>query len=116
MNHENLILDTDSYKSSHWLQYPPGTQAAFNYLESRGGVYPKTVFFGLQYLLNRYLTTPVTYTDVIEAEAFFKAHMVPFNTEGWMGIVRNYSGYIPMRIKALPEGTVVPTGLPLLTC
>ena len=34
---DNLLLDTDSYKASHWLQYPPGTDATFFYVESRGG-------------------------------------------------------------------------------
>lgn len=112
----NIILDTDSYKASHWLQYPPETTNLFNYLESRGGKYSKIVFFGLQYLLKEYFTKPVTVADVLEAEAFFKAHGLPFNTDGWMGIVNDHGGYIPMRIKALPEGTVAPTGVPLLTC
>ena len=44
----NLILNTDSYKASHWLQYPPGMDAMFSYVESRGGLYDRTVFFGLQ--------------------------------------------------------------------
>jgi Nicotinamide phosphoribosyltransferase, N-terminal domain len=30
----NLIMDTDSYKASHWLQYPPQTTAMYSYLES----------------------------------------------------------------------------------
>ena len=30
----NLILNTDSYKASHWLQYPPGVDATFFYLEA----------------------------------------------------------------------------------
>jgi len=42
----NLILDVDSYKVSHWLQYPPETTAMYSYIESRGGKYPATVFFG----------------------------------------------------------------------
>ncbi|MGH1560632.1 nicotinamide phosphoribosyltransferase domain-containing protein [Caulobacter segnis] len=45
---DNLVLNTDSYKASHWLQYPPGTTGAFSYVESRGGRYDRTVFFGLQ--------------------------------------------------------------------
>ena len=49
--HYNLLLDTDSYKASHWLQYPPGTEGMYSYLESRGGRYGQTLFFGLQYLL-----------------------------------------------------------------
>jgi nicotinamide phosphoribosyltransferase len=54
----NLLLDTDSYKASHWLQYPPGTDRMFSYIESRGGRYPATVFFGLQYILKNYLSQP----------------------------------------------------------
>ena len=34
---DNLILNTDSYKVSHWVQYPPGMDAMFSYIESRGG-------------------------------------------------------------------------------
>ena len=44
----NLLLNTDSYKASHWLQYPPGTDATFFYVQSRGGIHDRTVFFGLQ--------------------------------------------------------------------
>lgn len=111
----NLILDTDSYKASHWLQYPPGTTNVFNYLESRGGAYDRTVFFGLQYLLKEYLSRSITYGDIFEASAFFKKHGLPFNHDGWLGVVEDYGGRLPLRIRALPEGSVVPTGVPLLT-
>jgi len=112
----NLILDTDSYKPSHYLQYPPRTRNLFNYLESRGGEYKKTVFFGLQYLLEEYLSRPISALDVDEAAEFFKAHGVPFNDQGWRGIVWDHNGFIPLKIRALPEGTVTPTSIPLLTC
>ena len=65
----NLLLNTDSYKASHWLQYPPGTDATFFYVESRGGIHDRTVFFGLQAILKEYLATPVTHADVDEARA-----------------------------------------------
>ena len=55
-----LVLNTDSYKTSHWLQYPPGTTTVFSYIEARGGSTPYTVFFGLQALLKEYFTEPVT--------------------------------------------------------
>src|SRR3990167_2529206 len=51
----NIILATDGYKISHWKQYPPGTETVYSYFESRGGEFPNTVFFGLQYLIKRYL-------------------------------------------------------------
>jgi nicotinamide phosphoribosyltransferase len=104
----NLIMDTDSYKASHWLQYPPQTTAMYSYLESRGGRYPATVFFGLQYILKEYLSQPVEMWMVEEAEVFFAAHGLSFNSEGWRYIVNELGGKLPIRIKAVPEGTVVP--------
>jgi nicotinamide phosphoribosyltransferase len=111
----NPILDTDSYKASHWLQYPAGARNLFNYLESRGGSYDKTVFFGLQYLLRSVFEQGICGMDIRQAEAFFSKHGLPFNKEGWEGLLRDHGGKFPLRIKALPEGSVVPTGVPLLT-
>jgi nicotinamide phosphoribosyltransferase len=111
----NLILDTDSYKASHWLQYPPQTTATYGYLESRGGTYPRTVFFGLQYLLQEYLSQPVTVGMVEEAATFFAAHGVPFNRDGWMYIAQDLGGKLPVRIKAVAEGSVVPVQQVLMT-
>ena len=62
---DNLIMDTDSYKSSHFLQYPPHTEGMFSYIESRGGRFPQTLFFGLQYILKRYFTQGVTAAMVL---------------------------------------------------
>jgi nicotinamide phosphoribosyltransferase len=104
----NLILDTDSYKASHWLQYPPHTTGMYSYLESRGGKYSATVFFGLQYILKEYLSQPIELWMVEEAETFFAAHGVPFNGDGWRYIVNELGGKLPVRIKAVAEGTVVP--------
>ena len=52
--HDNIILLTDSYKLSHYKQYPQGTEGIYSYFESRVGAdYRQTVFFGLQYLIKR---------------------------------------------------------------
>jgi nicotinamide phosphoribosyltransferase len=112
---DNLILNTDSYKASHWLQYPPGTQAAFFYVESRGGRYDRTVFFGLQAILKEELGKPVTHAMVDEAREFLAAHGEPFNEAGWRRIVDVHNGRLPVRIRAVPEGTVVPTHQALMT-
>ena len=111
----SLALDSDSYKFSHYLQYPPHTTGMSSYFESRGGKYDYTVFFGLQYYLKKYLSKPITIENVAEARDFAKAHGVPFNYEGWMHIVDAHQGYLPVRIKAVPEGSVVPTGNILLS-
>lgn len=106
----NLILRSDSYKYSHWLQYPPGTTYMQSYIESRGGKFKETLFFGLQYFLKEYLTTPITEEMVFEAERFMALHGEPFNLEGWLYIARDLQGKLPVRIRALPEGSVVPVG------
>lgn len=111
----SLIFDTDSYKASHYLQYPPGTTSMLSYIESRGGEYPATVFFGLQYYLKEYLARPVTVEEVEKAKEFFAAHGEPFNYDGWMYIAKDLKGKIPVRIRAVPEGTVVPTHNALVT-
>ncbi len=112
---DNLILNTDSYKASHWLQYPPGIDATFFYLESRGGVYERTLFFGLQSILKEYLSKPVTAPMIEEAKAFFAAHGEPFNEAGWRHIIGAHGGRLPLRIRAVAEGTVVPTHNALMT-
>ena len=57
---DNLILNTDSYKSSHYLQYPQGAQFVSSYIESRGGDYQDIIFFGLQMFIKSYLLNPIT--------------------------------------------------------
>ena len=105
----NLILNSDSYKFSQWCQYPPKTTVVYSYIESRGGVYDATVFFGLQAFIKEYMLTPVTMEMIDEAEAIITAHGEPFNREGWEYIVNTYGGKLPVTIKAVPEGTVVGT-------
>lgn len=104
----NLLLRTDSYKVSHWLQYPPGTQTVFSYIESRGGAFSHALFFGLQAYLREYLCSPVTVDDVDEAAALMAVHGEPFNRAGWMRLIEKHGGRMPVRIRAVPEGSVVP--------
>lgn len=104
----NILLNTDSYKASHYLQYPPGTNGMFSYIESRGGEFDETVFFGLQILLKEYLGRPFTAGDIDEARELLTAHGEPFNDAGFRYILQRYGGYLPLRIRAVPEGSVVP--------
>ena len=114
----NLVLQTDSYKFTHWKQYPPGTEYVYSYLESRGGMFPQTLFFGLQYYLIKYLRgAVVNEEDVHEAREFVDRHLGPglFNFEGWMHIVQNLGGRLPVVIKAAPEGSTVDVQNVLMT-
>lgn len=105
----SIILNTDSYKISMPKQYPAGTTSVYSYIESRGGKYDRTVFFGLQGFIKEYLTKPIIQDDIDEAEAVLAAHGVPFYKEGWQYILNKYNGYLPVSIRAVAEGTVVPT-------
>lgn len=115
----NLIIRTDAYKMTHWLQYPNGTQTIYSYLESRGGTTPSTLFFGLQYYLKSYFEgAVVTQQDVDDAEKFCVGvfgHSNYFNREGWERIVNVHGGRLPLRIRAVREGTWVPTSNAMVT-
>jgi nicotinamide phosphoribosyltransferase len=104
----NPILNTDSYKTSHYLQYPPATTRVFSYVESRGGAYARTLFFGLQAILKQEFSQPVTRAHVDEARTLLAAHGVPFNEAGWRRLVEKHGGRFPLEIRAVPEGSVVP--------
>lgn len=111
----NLILATDSYKHSHFLQYPPEARAISAYIEARPNDFAgEILFMGLQPYLLDYLARPITQADINEAEAICTAHGVPFNREGWQIILDEHGGFLPIEIRALPEGMIVPTGVPLL--
>lgn len=104
-----VIIDSDSYKTSHNRQYPPGTTRVFSYLESRGGQFDDQVMFGLQYILKEYLTGVVVTDQQIDmAKAIVESHMGSpdtFNEAGWRYIVREHGGRLPLKISAVPEGT-----------
>lgn len=115
----NIILSTDSYKVTHWQQYRPGTSHVFSFFESRGGRFPKITFFGLQYILKRYLTGEVVTSESIdEARDVFSRHFGNpelFNEQGWRHILKRHGGRLPIRILAIPEGTTVPVHNVLMT-
>jgi nicotinamide phosphoribosyltransferase len=105
---KSIILNTDSYKVSMFKQYPAGTTGVYSYIESRGGRYDRTVFFGLQAFIKEYLLEPITQTDIDVADEILTAHGEPFNRAGWQYILDKHAGFLPVVIRAVPEGTVVP--------
>ncbi|SOC90068.1 nicotinamide phosphoribosyltransferase [Rhizobium sp. AN5] len=112
----NIILSTDSYKQSHFNQYPPGAQFISSYIEARKqSDRPQfSVFFGLQAFLSEYLTMPIQAADIVEAKELCLKHGLPFNEEGWRYILEHHDGYLPIEIQALPEGSFVPRGTPMI--
>jgi nicotinamide phosphoribosyltransferase len=112
---KNIILNTDSYKVSMFKQYPVGTTGVYSYIESRGGRYDRTVFFGLQAFIKEYLLEAITQSDIDIADEILTAHGEPFNRAGWQYILDKHNGYLPVVIRAVPEGTVVPVSNVLAT-
>lgn len=111
----NPILNTDSYKASHFLQYPQGTSHVFSYAEARGGAYDRTLFFGLQAILKSEFAKPITQDGIDEAAEVLGAHGLPFNRAGWELLLQRHDGRLPLEIRALPEGMLVPLHTPLMT-
>jgi nicotinamide phosphoribosyltransferase len=119
MKRENLILLADAYKYAHHKFYYPGTTQIYSYLESRGGIFDETIFFGLQYFLKEYLQGPAfTQQDLDEADGFLKqvfGRDDVFDKSKFQYILDKYNGYLPIKIKAVAEGTAVPTSNVLMT-
>lgn len=106
----NPILSTDSYKFSHFMQYPEGTTEVFSHVMARGSNIEgcnETVMMGLQPYIKERLLKPITRQQVIEASQFCAKHGTPFNFDGWMKIVTKHKGFLPIVIRAVPEGTPV---------
>lgn len=111
---KNPILAVDSYKLSHYPAYPSNVKGMFSYIEPRSKK-DKIIPFGLQMWIKKTLTTPITMVDINQAEAFANIHGEPFNREGWELVVKRYAGFLPITIRAVPEGTPVPSSNALVT-
>ncbi|MGB3465909.1 MAG: nicotinate phosphoribosyltransferase [Cyclobacteriaceae bacterium] len=115
----NLILLADAYKYSHHKLYYPGTTHIYSYLESRGGKFEKTVFYGLQYFLKEYLEgIALTQEELDEAvpimEEVFGRDDV-FDPSVFQYIIDTHGGRLPVRIKAVTEGAEIPVSNVLMT-
>lgn len=119
MIENNICLLTDSYKVTHHYFYPKGTEKIYSYLESRvGAEFNKTIFYGLQYILKKYLEGQVvTQERIDEADKLISSHIGPgfFNKSGWQYILDEHDGYLPIEIKAVKEGTPVDVSNVLMT-
>lgn len=106
----NLCTSTDSYKVTHWLQFPEGATHSSYYIESRGGEYDKLMVAGIKFI-TKVLEQGITVDDVKRASRLYKAHFGAdyFNIDGWMKIATEFNGVLPIKITSVDEGTLVPT-------
>lgn len=122
------ILLTDGYKLDHRRQYPNGTQYVYSNWTPRSCQYfPEAkegaVVFGIQYFIKEYLMKQFQ-KDFFDkpkeiAVSEFKRRVDTFLGPNGVGTKHiedlHDLGYLPIRIKALPEGTLCPIKVPALT-
>jgi len=136
----NPLLLTDFYKVHHNKMYPDGMTLLYSNFTPRKSRIPgvdKVVFFGLQHFCLEYLIK--AFNDEFFGHNLEK-HLVlsdrEYSQEGKVNflkrdVVEEYRkhigvdtkhiealwdlGYLPIEIKAVPEGTLVPIGVPCFT-
>jgi nicotinamide phosphoribosyltransferase len=115
----NPLLNADSYKHSHFLQYPAGATALSSYVEARhdntGLGITHVTPFGLQGFIKDHFLDAITDIDVREAKEFCGFHGVPFAEEAFGKLVTKYKGKPPLFIRSVAEGTQVPIGNALMS-
>ena len=118
------IFSCDGYKTSHRKQYSPHTEIVYSTWtprKSRMENVNKVVFFGLQYFIKDYLIDSFNKTffnkPKEEVIAEFKRVMKKYNGDDdsshWEAL--HDLGYLPLKIDALPEGTLTPIRVPMFT-
>ena len=108
----------DAYKTSHPFQYPHGTQAVYSNLTARKSRVPdqeEIVNFGVQYFCLEYLIHQwnTTFFDLPKEEAIARYRRRLRTFFGQEPDVSKMEalhdlGYLPLRVKTLPEGSLVP--------
>lgn len=113
----NIILDCDSYKNNHGQMLPNNTLILHSSIIFRKpNEFTSFVkFFGLQYVLKNYLSQKITIDMINEAEQEITEQGYYFDRKRWEYILNEYKGALPLVIKSIPEGTVIPIGIPVLT-
>lgn len=113
----NSLLATDVYKLGHMRMYPEGTTKIFSYLVARSGKkFDRTVWFGLQALVKRWLLAPITQSHANEFFEYYSLILgpVPQDVRDKVNALAAL-GYWPISIKAVPEGSVVDVKNVLMT-
>ena len=110
----NLVLMGDAYKYSHHKFYEDNTTTVYSYMESRGGRFSETVWYGLEMFIKEYLEgVAFTQEELDEAYEYLGTELGVFGRDDvfdkskFQYIIDVHGGKLPVRIKAVPEGAVV---------
>lgn len=114
---KNVTTQTDLYKIGHWKAINPGLEWGKSYMEPRiGAKYPELCWIGTDMIINDEFCDKVTEEMIKRGER--RSHLAygvdgMYNSEVWRKVQK--LGYLPIRIKAVKEGTVVPNGNVFMT-
>jgi nicotinamide phosphoribosyltransferase len=114
----NICRATDAYKITQVGIDPTGVEFIMEYMTPRGGVRNRAQFFGLQYLLMEYLEGKVLTEEKIafaEKQCMKNYGFPYFRADLWRAMLKDHGGYLPISIRAVPEGTIVPKRNVLMT-
>jgi nicotinamide phosphoribosyltransferase len=117
---------TDGYKVDHRSQYPRGTSLVYSNLTPRSSRMPgveEVVFFGLQYVLKKYIIEEYNRHFFQQPKekvvARYKHRIEAYLGPGAITFEHIEAlhdlGYMPLEVRALPEGTRVPLKVPMFT-
>jgi nicotinamide phosphoribosyltransferase len=129
---QTALTNTDSYKISHYAMYQDGTTKVYSNFTPRSMSHfnvpeqykadKKIVWFGLQgflHELNQVWKETFFDRDVDTVCDEFAVFVAPFCGPNGYDVTRlrelHAIGYLPLEIKALPEGARVPVGVPVFT-
>lgn len=112
--------DTDAYKVTQHLFQHKKLNGMHTYAEHRAGaIFPATLFSTLQMILIDDLVGPVVNKESVQLAQDKCGHEFGttkyFNKLMFDHIINKYGGHLPIRIKAVKEGTLVPVGNVLFT-
>jgi len=114
---------TDSYKASHFVQYPDATKMVA-YGEFRQGFDgdekdTRMIWYGIRYIIEHYVERKWTREDVDKADVFYSGHMAPMHSsypyprDLFLKFIEENDGYMPVKVQALPEGMVIAPHVPV---
>ena len=119
---------TDGYKTGHREQYPEGTEVVYSNFTPRSDKHANgsdgegVVVFGVQYMIAQYIIDKFQHEffmvekerAIINMKRTMKSYLMKEVDASHIEALHDL-GYIPVTIKALPEGSLCPIGVPCLT-
>ena len=124
MNFRRMVmLYSDSYKQCHPVMYPDNQEYLVSYLTPRKAMnenFPKMVVYGVQPFIfdmmdafDGFFAMPLEWA-MYDYDKYIDTHLGLDNVARDRIIELHELGYLPLEIRALPEGTVVNMGVPIV--